>query len=144
MMSKNLAKRIIFVLFVILLMFPIGKTVFELKEGIMFHAHENACAHAYWGRWDNFVIWNSFSWCVFEIFYNITFFFVYKKQRPALLSTLNKISLVLAILVFVFYASLMILLIPIVSVAYYVVKLIYVIATITNRFKLKKLNNGIA
>ena len=137
-MRKNLSKRIIFILFVILLMLSVGKTIFELKEGIMFHTHENACAHDYWGRWDNFVIWNAFSWCVFEILYNVTFFWVYKRERPYWLEKLNKISLVLAVIQFGFCASLLILLNPIIAFVYYIVRLVYAIFVIREWIGLQK------
>ena len=128
-------KRIIFMLCVILLVAVVCKSTFEIKEAIV---ENTACGHDRISAWGNMLIWSAFSCCVYEVLCNIMFFLVYKRERTSLLSWLNRLSLVLSIIGFGGAGSLLIILLPFVYFAYFIVKTVYLIAFIKNAVDLKR------
>ena len=73
--------------------------------------------------------WVLFLVCEFEIFYNILYFFVYKRKDSRLESRLNIVALIVAFLSFVWnYGLLSILMKPLLLFVYVVIRVSYLVA----------------
>lgn len=132
----KIVKRIVFILFVILLVAVISVSIVKVAEAS--EPDPNASGLELLDGVFEAFLWSSFCWCVYEILYNIAFFWVYKKERAPLLSRLSVISLVLSFVRIFVLGSMLIILYPIVYIAYFIVKIIYLIAFIKNAVDLKR------